>query len=240
MPVIRPLLLALAALATGARTQPPPPTAPPALALVEPDVRVPIFPNSTCPIMGKKVSTKLFIDTEYGRIYICCKGCDKKILRAPELAYKTAFPTVEKVDNTVCPVSGQPIDKDATTVSLQGIEFRVAKAAHAKAAIAEAQVVLNKVKDPTLVDVRNKTCPVSDDPVQPNTLAIIGRYLVRLCSPEHVEAVAKAPAATLAKAQQLANKESADAKADADAGKGLGADHSAGANKDASPERKRR
>ena len=173
----------------------------------EPPVRVPTFPNSTCPIMGKKVSTKLFIDIEYGRVYICCKGCDKKILRAPELAYKTAFPSSEKIDNTVCPVSGLPIGEDAVAVSLQGVEFRVAAAEHATAAIADAQIVLNKLKNPALVDVGNRVCPISGAPAQANAFAIIGKHLVRLASPEHLAAVEKAPAATLKKAQQLARSE---------------------------------
>lgn len=205
------ILLALTLLAAPASSQTPtPPVA------TEPAVTVPIFPNSTCPIMGKKVSTKLFIDIEYGRIYICCKGCDKKILRAPELAYKTAFPAIEKLENTVCPISGLPIGEAAVTVSLQGVEFRVASKAHAAAAIANAQIVLNKLKDPTLSDVDNRTCPITGEPVKANAFVIIGKHIVRLSSPDHLAAVEKAPTATLAKARSIAQADALATKAAAD------------------------
>lgn len=170
-------------------------------------VSVPIYPNSTCPIMGKKISKTLFIDIDVGRIYICCKGCDKKILRAPEIAYQTAYPTTEKIANTVCPVSHKPIGEGAVTMALQGVEFRVAGPEHKGAAIADAQVVLTRLKQHDLVEVGNRTCPVSGAPVQPNAFVLIGNHLVRLSGPEHVAAVELAPAKTLQKARDLARTE---------------------------------
>ena len=51
-------------------------------------ITVPMFPNTTCPIMGKPASTKLFAETEKGRIYICCKSCVKDILADVDTAYR--------------------------------------------------------------------------------------------------------------------------------------------------------
>src|SRR5690606_20401712 len=42
-----------------------------------PRVRVPAYPNVACPIMGKPISARLFVDTELGRFWVCCKGCDE-------------------------------------------------------------------------------------------------------------------------------------------------------------------
>ena len=67
------------------------------LAQTPPFVEVPTFPNATCPIMGKKVSLPLFVDTELGRIYVCCKPCFKKIRANVPVAHKTAYPVVEEL-----------------------------------------------------------------------------------------------------------------------------------------------
>ena len=88
-------------------------------------VTTPIFSNSTCPIMGKPVSAKLFVETELGRIYMCCKGCTKKILNDASTAYKTAYPTTKKVLNKVCPIKGEKNDAKSPTVLIQGHEVRV-------------------------------------------------------------------------------------------------------------------
>ena len=71
------------------------PSAPPS-APKQPAVSVPIFPNPSCPIMGKPISTKLFTDTEMGRIYVCCKSCFKDVLADVPIAYRTAYPTDKK------------------------------------------------------------------------------------------------------------------------------------------------
>jgi hypothetical protein len=164
-------------------------------------VTVPSWPNSTCPIMGKKVSLKLFTDVEYGRIYICCKGCDKKINNDVEAAYKTAYPTTKQIENKVCPVKGRPIGEEYHAVILQGHEFKVCSKACIKEAQGNAQIVLAKVLDDRIVDLENKTCPVTGEPVAKNSFAVVGTTLVRLSSPECVEAVEKDPRALVAKAK---------------------------------------
>ena len=55
-----------------------------------PRVTVPTFPNATCPGMGKATSTKLFVDTDYGRIFLCCKPCVKDVKADPKAAYDSA------------------------------------------------------------------------------------------------------------------------------------------------------
>lgn len=194
-----PFALLLASLSSAAlRAQAPAPNAPP------PRVEVPTFPNLTCPIMGKKVSMPLFVDTERGRFYVCCKPCFRKILANVEAAYKTAYPTQKDLANPVCPVSGEPIGDDAPTVQLQGHSFRVCCSGCVAAARAHSQVTLTKLLRPDVVEVGNTTCPVRGGPVATNAFVLVGNALVHLSAPELVEEVAKDPAKVLQKARELA------------------------------------
>ena len=165
-------------------------------------VTVPIWPNSTCAIMGKPVSTRLFVDIEYGRMYVCCKSCNRKIRRDPHRTYKTAYPTTKVVGNVVCPVSGERVpEQDPPIVLLQGHEIALARPDLAAQARAHAQVVLAKVNTPGVVDVANRACPITGEEVQPNAYCLIGDHLVHLSSPACVKQVENDPAKALAAAQ---------------------------------------
>ena len=185
--------------ATALVAQDPPPA--------KPHVRVPAFPNSTCPIMGKKISLPLFVDTEVGRIWLCCKPCAKKVLADVPTAHKTAYPTIADVANEVCPVSGEPIGEHKTTIVLQGFRLALCCAGCADAARQQSQITLARLHEPKLIDVANELCPVTDKPVAANTFAVIGEAIVRLSSPKLVAEVEKAPDETLAKAKEIAAKQ---------------------------------
>jgi hypothetical protein len=179
-------------------------------ASAAPAASVPTFPNSACPIMGKPVSVKLFAETEKGRIYVCCKSCIKDILEDVETAYATAYPATKKVDNQICPVSGDPIREDAPRVVLQGFDFAVHASEHLPLARQQSQIVLAKLNDPKLVDLGNRTCPVSGTPVAPNAFVVLDGTIVRLSSAKLLDEVQKDPAAVLAKAKQLRAKEAGE------------------------------
>jgi hypothetical protein len=168
-------------------------------------VEVPTFANATCPIMGKPVSMQLFVDTELGRFYVCCKPCYKKVLADVRTAHKTAYPAVEKVQNTICPVSGAAIGADAVEVTLQGHRFSVCCEGCVADARRHSQITLLKLTRPGLTDVGNDTCPVAGTPVAPNAFVLVGDALVHLATPKGSSEVAKDPAALLAKAQAIAN-----------------------------------
>jgi len=170
-------------------------------------VQVPAFPNTTCPIMGKPISTRLFTDTKYGRIYICCKACVKDIQADVEHTYRTAYPTTEKLDNKVCPVTGETIGKDAVRVELQGRDFLVANKDAGLVAIEDAQATLAKLSDPKLIDVGNRTCPTTGEPISRNTIAVIEGHIVRFATAKAIEAAKADPKAALAKARELRAKE---------------------------------
>lgn len=169
-------------------------------------VTVPTFANTTCPIMGKPSSTKLFADTPHGRIYICCKACVKKIDADPESAYKAAYPTAKKVGNKVCPVTGEPVDPKST-VTIQGYEIGLCCSECAKGVLDNAQVYLAKLTNPKVVDVDNATCPITGKPVANNAFVLIGDNLVHLSSPDCVETVTKDPKKALDKANEIKSAE---------------------------------
>lgn len=203
--LLHPLLLALG-LSMSAAT-----LAPRAASLEDPPlprVRVPIYPNVACPIMGKPISTRLFVDTELGRFWVCCKGCDEDVLAHLEDAHRTAYPVVEKLQNRTCPVSGKPVpEQDAPRVVLQGFEFAVCCKGCVAKAREDSQVVLARLREPNLVDLGNRTCPVGGGPVDPRTFVVIDTTIVRLAHPRSVAAVEKDPDAVLAKARELRARE---------------------------------
>lgn len=211
MLAIHPLVLTWAAVTALAAVSAPrihqgaPPAAPASAAL---EVTVPQFPNPTCPIMGKPISDKLFTDIDKGRIYICCKACIKKIVAAPDKAYQTAYPKLEKAGNTACPITGKAIPKDAPTIVLQGREIALCCEKCPTSAKAAAQVVLAKTANPKIVDVGNTLCPITGGAVDPNAFCLIGEQLVHLSSSDQVEEVRKDPKGTLAKAIESAAKKS--------------------------------
>ncbi len=172
-------------------------------------VTVPTVMNATCPIMGKPASASLFADVQQGRIYLCCAPCAKKVKKDPERAYEAAYPTVRKAGNTMCPVTGQALPENAPTVVLQGIEIGVATEEAKALAPRLAQSVLAKALDPEVTEVGNRTCPVTGEPVAADAFCLIGKRLVRLSSPSCVQEVEKEPLAVLAKAVEIAAKQSA-------------------------------
>lgn len=203
-------LLAVCLSFAVAAQDPPAPTPAPAPAAAK--VEVPTFPNPTCPIMGKKVSMPLFIDTELGRFYVCCKPCFKKVLADLPAAHKTAYPVVQDVKNTVCPVSGEPVGEHAVPITLQGFRFSLCCAGCVDAARRNSQVTLVKLTRPTAEDVGNDTCPVTDKPVAANAFVVVDGAIVHLAAPSAADAVAKDPAALLAKARALAKAQPPKAK----------------------------
>jgi hypothetical protein len=178
---------------------------PPSPGADAPAVTVPTFANNNCPIMGKKASLKLFVDTPKGRIYMCCVKCAKEIRKDPDRAHAAAYPKIEKATNTVCPVTGEAIpEKDAPTVVLQGYEIPLCCKDCVEDARKNSQITLVKATNPKAKDVGNQACPITGKAVAPNAFALIGDDIVRLSSPECVEAVKKDPAAALKKAKELA------------------------------------
>ena len=162
---------------------------------------VPAYGNPDCPIMGKKASSTLFVDTEMGRIYICCAPCIKKIRSDVATAMKSAYPVVKKLNNAICPVSGKPLTAEATSVVIQGLEVGLCCDKCEEVARKNHQLTLAKAHDPKLKLVENKKCPVDGSEVDSNAIVIVGNEIIRLSSLRHMSDIVKDPAVALKKAQ---------------------------------------
>jgi len=156
--------------------------------------------------MGKSISLALFTDTDQGRIWLCCKGCIAEVQADPALAYKTAYPTEQRVETERCIVTGKAYQKDSPWIVLQGKRFRVFDVAAADVARRESQLVVARLVEPALIDVANPTCPIDDKPVAANAIVGIDGKIVRLSSPKHARNAVEEPAKTLARALELARK----------------------------------
>lgn len=169
-----------------------------------PRVEVPLHPNPTCPIMGKPISARLHVDTELGRIWVCCKGCIADIVADPETAYRTAYPRPRELANARCPVTGRAIEKDAPRMALQGLEFSVCHADCEAEARADSQAVVAKLHAPELSDAYNRLCPITGAPVVPDALVVVDRTLVRLSSTDVLDRVRADPRGVLTRVEALA------------------------------------
>ncbi|MFQ5492378.1 MAG: hypothetical protein ACE5GE_16835 [Phycisphaerae bacterium] len=74
--------------------------------------------EALCPVMGEPVDFSVSMATDEGPVFVCCKGCIKKMKKNPDkyadaiAAQRKALAGRDKVQVT-CPISGKPIDKDA-------------------------------------------------------------------------------------------------------------------------------
>lgn len=170
------------------------------------EVTVPIFNNVSCPIMGKPVSTRLFVETSKGRFYVCCKKCNAKILEDVDTAHKSAYPHVQKIGNETCPITGNKIEKEAYKMVLQGFEFSLCCEKCTKEALENSQIVLTKLNNPKVVDAKNTVCPVTGKAVEKNVFCLIGNDLVHLSSTPCIDEVRKDPKKVLARLKELENK----------------------------------
>jgi len=72
-----------------------------------------------CPVTGEPANFLERVDLPDGPVYVCCKGCTKKIVEDPSkfakqiAAQRAAVAKLPKVQVT-CPVSGEPVDPEVT------------------------------------------------------------------------------------------------------------------------------
>ena len=69
--------------------------------------------QTTCPVMGGKITSESFTDYQGQRIYFCCAGCEGSFLKDPDKYFEQAAKDKVMFENvqTTCPVTGNPIDK---------------------------------------------------------------------------------------------------------------------------------
>ncbi len=172
-----------------------------------PAVSVPFVGNATCPAMGKATKPDVFVATEKGAIYLCCKGCTEKVTKDPAAAYAKAYPKTEKLGNKLCPVTAETIKAgEGKAVTYKGYEIMACCPGCEKAVIANGDIIVTLLTNPKIVDVRNANDPVTGKPAVDNTFVLIGDDLVHLSSKDSVEEIKKDSAKFLKTAKSGATK----------------------------------
>lgn len=76
-----------------------------------------VAPQSTCPVTGEPIDREVY--TTYGgqKIYFCCPKCITTFAKDPEaqLAKLGELDQIVESQQTLCPVSGDPIDAKVST-----------------------------------------------------------------------------------------------------------------------------
>lgn len=69
--------------------------------------------QTTCPVMGGKVTHDSYVDYEGQRVYFCCPGCKGDFLKDPEKYFEKAAKDKVMFENvqTTCPGTDEPIDR---------------------------------------------------------------------------------------------------------------------------------
>jgi len=73
--------------------------------------------QTLCPVMKKPIDSSAYTDIQGQRVYHCCRGCEKELRAHPDKYFEEAAKDGIVFQNiqTVCPVTGQPIDKKYET-----------------------------------------------------------------------------------------------------------------------------
>ncbi|MHC4161909.1 MAG: hypothetical protein ACYTDU_00940 [Planctomycetota bacterium] len=161
--------------------------------------------NLTCPIGGEEIDDDTTLDWGGIRVHFCCPGCEKKFKKNPAKALaklglkvkgKKGKPVVD-LANAKCPIMGGKTKESVFSVHgsvrvrhcCPGCGPKTAKDPEkAFAAIGYEYI-------PSVVDLRNKICPFSDETVDGETQTDHDGIRVHFCCARCVEMFEKDPAA---------------------------------------------
>jgi YHS domain-containing protein len=150
--------------------------------------------NAKCPIGGKKIDGKTFTDFQGVRVHFCCPGCDKKFQKDPasglaKLGLKVTKgakgkPVVD-LANAKCPIMGGTA-KDNVVKEIAGVHVHYCCPGcdrKLQQAPAKGLAKLGYRYIPAIVDLQNKSCPISGEPVDGKTFVDHDGIRVQVCCP---------------------------------------------------------
>ncbi len=183
----------------------------PAASKQEPDARavtIPFFGNKNCPVSGEAIDRTAVLELEGQPVYFCCKKCVAKGKDDPKAMLAKAYPADKVVDlkNTMCPVMAEPVGDATDTVTVMGRKMRLCCDGCAEDVVAHPVAMLARLENPKLVDLENKTCPISEKPAFGKFVAVYQGKMMRLCGDACVEKVRKDPEKALAAASKKEDK----------------------------------
>ncbi|MHC4550970.1 MAG: hypothetical protein ACYTEZ_19645 [Planctomycetota bacterium] len=166
--------------------------------------------NLTCPIGGKEVDDETTLDWGGVRVHFCCPGCEKKFKKNPAKALaKLGIKTLKakkgkpRVDlaNAKCPIMGGATKERVFSVQA-GVRVRhCCPGCGGKAGkdLAKTFAAIGYEFIPSVVDLRNESCPFSGKPVDGKTRADHDGIRVHFCSAGCAGIFEKDPAAAFKK-----------------------------------------
>jgi YHS domain-containing protein len=187
-----------------------------ALAAPEGDldpVRIPALvdlKNATCPVSGEAIEGGTHTDWNGVRVRLCCADCKGEFAKDPAAALgKLGLKVAKDADgkavvdlaNATCPIMGKPAKADVMG-ELDGVRVHYCcpgcdKKVKKDPAAAYAKLGYGYL--PSVVDLRNRACPVSGKPAKDEVFADADGVRVHFCCPNCPKAFAKDPAAVFAK-----------------------------------------
>lgn len=175
-------------------------------------VRIPAIvdlKNAKCPVGGEDVDADSHVDWNGVRVHLCCPDCKPLFEKEPAVALEKLGLKVAKdadgntlVDlaNAKCPVMGKPAKADVIG-DQEGVRTHFCCPncdKKAKKDPAAAYKALGYGFIPSVVDLRNKACPMSGKPVG-EAFADADGIRVHFCCPNCPKTFEKDPAATFTK-----------------------------------------
>jgi YHS domain-containing protein len=166
--------------------------------------------NKTCPIGGEAVDGETFIEWNGVRVHFCCPGCDKKFRKNPAKALaKLGFKVVKgkkgkkvvDLGNAKCPGMGGNT-KDKVFGDFEGVRIHYCCPMCDRGVRSNLGAALRKLGygyTPSIVDLRNKTCPSTGKPVDGESHIDHEGIRVHFCCPGCDKMFLKDPAAGFAK-----------------------------------------
>lgn len=147
--------------------------------------------QTVCPVGGEAVDKKVFADYEGQRVYFCSKECVAKYQGFPDKYLFQMYGKGERPENvqTICPVSGEKLEKKETCVEV--LNLRIYTCCEKCA----AKVKADPVQYLDVLEGRKpqSVCPVSGEPVDGKDTVVVQGQKVALCCPKCAEELQKDP-----------------------------------------------
>lgn len=132
------------------------------------------LPVVECPVTGEPANLALSVPTDDGPVFICCKGCARKLQAEPEkyaaavAEQREALAARPKVQVT-CPVSGEPADPKVG-IDHEGTEVHFCCAGCVDKYKADPGKYKSALANSYTYQTR---CPVTEEPIDPSAFTTL-------------------------------------------------------------------
>lgn len=150
----------------------------------------------SCFVMGSPIVFNVKADTADGPVYFCCAGCIAPFEKDPAkfteqvAAQRAAVAKLPRVQ-TACPISGQPLGKDAPSVDHKGQKVSFCCDGCKGKFSADAGKYEAKLADAYTFQTK---CPISGNPIDPSAnVELVNGAKIYACCGDCVTKIAASP-----------------------------------------------